>query len=116
VSSQSTGASEVTTDCPSSNGTTYQPSAVTGGSGIYSFTKHCSVDFGTGPLLAEAFVPSFDDCIDTCSNYNYDNSPNATCFSVNFKVSGTRPGNCWIGGSGYELNPNAEFAVAIRER
>jgi len=50
-----------------------------------------------------------------CSNFNYYNNP-AACFTATFDVSGIPPGNCWIGGSGYELVPYTGFAAAVREQ
>jgi len=98
-----------------SNGTTHQPLSPVLSPGIYSFVKYCGFDT-TGLTLAEAFVPSFNDCIDMCSDFNYaSDQSGATCFAVSFLASGTPPGNCWAKPSGSILIPSVGLAAALRQ-
>ena len=114
--SVSTGTSEVTTDCPLSNGTTHQPLTHVGSPGTYTLIQYCGFDT-TGETLAEALVPYFDYCIDMCSDFNYvSGQEGATCFAVSFKASGRRPGNCWPKGSGAELVSSTGLAAALRKQ
>jgi hypothetical protein len=99
-----------------SNGTTHQPLTPVGSPGSYNFIKYCGFDT-TGLTVAEAFVPSFNDCIDMCSDYNYASGQDGTnqCFAVSFLVTGNRPGNCWAKGSGAILVPSTGLAAALRQ-
>ena len=85
----------------------------TGASGMYTFTKYCGFDT-IGATIAEAFVPSFNDCIDMCSNFNYrTGQEGATCFAVSFLVDGRRPGNCFAKGDDATLLASPDVASAL---
>jgi hypothetical protein len=92
--SSAAATASATTDCPGSNGITYTPDNPSGGSGSYKFTKYCSSSFTGGTNIAEAFVSTFDHCIEMCGNYNTWHN-NATCQGVSYLLTGTAPGNCW---------------------
>lgn len=92
-SSSSTSLPTPSTDCPDSNFTTYTPPDVTGGPGNNQFLKYCDQDAG-GDNVAEAYVMSFDLCIDMCSNYNSIHG-NTSCDAVSYLPGGSPPGNCW---------------------
>jgi len=111
LKSASTGTVEATTDCPESNGTTYQPLQPNGGTGIYTFTKYCGFDT-TGTTIAEAFVSSFDYCLDMCSNLNIVNQ-NTNCTAVTYLVQGGPPGNCWAKSPGALLVANGRAATGL---
>lgn len=93
-------------DCPSSNDTSYTSNYAQGTSGTVpstsalNFTKYC--DFSS-PLsqssshtITEAFVYTFDDCIEVCAGYNFWGA-GSNCTVAVYDVSGNRPGNCWVG-------------------
>jgi hypothetical protein len=92
--STSTPTPLITTDCPSSNGTSITPKSPGGNAGKYTFTKHCGFDTN-GTNLVSAFVTSLDTCIALCSNWNYQQTRGDRCNSVSFNVKGIAPGNCW---------------------
>lgn len=61
-------------------------------------------------------MPSFNDCIDMCSDFNYASAQDgANCFAVSFLVSGNHPGNCWANDSGAILVPSTGLAAALRQ-
>lgn len=49
---------------------------------------------GGNGVVTEAFVPSFNDYVDTCSNFNYWGHTK-NCTAVTFLLDGASPGNCW---------------------
>ena len=63
-----------------------------------TFIKFCGLDVD-GVNLAEAFVPSFTECISICSNWNYHvyykGLSNVMCTVAAFLLNGVPPGNCW---------------------
>ncbi|PSK34245.1 hypothetical protein B9Z65_8571 [Elsinoe australis] len=89
-------------DCPQSNNTVYttRPLSSSSDSPTYNYTKHCDLD---SPLsqngartLSEAFVYSFNDCIQVCASLNFwQNAQN--CTSAVFVLDGQRPANCFVG-------------------
>lgn len=92
-----------TSDCPGSNKQKYTPNGAGGGTGDYAFTKNCAMQLVTAGMdITEAFVPSFDLCIDMCFSWNYyeyasDDHPGAhKCVAAVFRPGGKPPGNCWI--------------------
>src|SRR5437016_5166536 len=93
-SATSNPTSLVTTDCPSSNGTSFTPKSPGGNAGKYTFIKRCGFDTD-GKDLIEAFVPDLDTCIALCSNWNYFQTGGDKCTSASFNVRGSPPGNCW---------------------
>lgn len=101
-----TGTIETTTDCPESEGVKYTPNSPAGQPGVNTFTKHCGINLDQvhEHVYAEIYVPSFNHCIQACSNYNYDTKPNTnqTCVVALFQLSGTPPANCWITGTGVQ--------------
>lgn len=95
-------------DCPKSNFTRYTSNYASGSSGTVpsgaklNFTKYCDLE---NPLigirqntqtLSEAFVYSFNDCIEVCAAYNFWGA-SANCTVAVYQVNGSRPGNCWVG-------------------
>jgi hypothetical protein len=97
-SSTPTTRPQPTSDCPGSNGTTYN-SAYLGGtspgppSAGLRFTKFCSsshagVDIGSG------FFQTFDECIELCASLNYW-AENKVCKMAVFEPTGKFPANCW---------------------
>ncbi|PNS14215.1 hypothetical protein CAC42_6728 [Sphaceloma murrayae] len=92
----------VLNDCPQSNNTLYttKPISSVDNSPRYNYTKHCNLD---SPLsqngartLSEAFVYSFNDCIQVCASLNFwQGSEN--CTAAVFMVDGLRPANCFVG-------------------
>jgi hypothetical protein len=89
------------TDCPNSNGTTYTSLFAQGkdgtpapGAGL-TFQKYCNLGFPGGMIkLAEAWVYSFNDCIELCASINFW-AGNSSCQGANYWLAGTKPGNCW---------------------
>lgn len=55
------------------------------------------MDFGFNDIT-EAYVLTFDNCIDMCSSWNYYNTGGVQCAGVVFQYGdgGQPPGNCWI--------------------
>ncbi|KAI0413179.1 hypothetical protein F5X98DRAFT_378985 [Xylaria grammica] len=108
------------TDCPSSNRTTYTSRFGTGGDGAVTpamgltFRKLCAVD-RTAANVAQATVASFDLCIEVCASLNFWANSAAACTAVAYAVGN---GACWASNatlstrlndaiSGAELIPNA---------
>ncbi|GAW23008.1 hypothetical protein ANO14919_125550 [Xylariales sp. No.14919] len=108
------------TDCPSSNRTTYTSRFSTGGDGAVTpamgltFRKLCAVD-RTATNVAQATVASFDLCIEVCASLNFWANSAAACTAVAYAVGN---GACWASNatlstrqndaiSGAELIPNA---------
>jgi len=98
------------TDCPSSNNTLYTSAFESGTSGTVSasaglnFTKRCdlsnplaAIDLDA-KIISEAFVYTFNDCIEVCASYNFW-SRSADCSLAVYQTGGGRPGNCWVGSS-----------------
>ncbi|KAK4502591.1 hypothetical protein PRZ48_006017 [Zasmidium cellare] len=107
-----------TRDCPGSDGQTYTPFQPSGGQGQYTFTKDCEKNWAEGKWdITQAFVQSFDLCIDMCSSWNYFDHPGGEkCAGVVFQASGAPPGNCWIKNSslvrnGLEQSDNTDIAL-----
>lgn len=50
-------------------------------------------------MLVESFVPSFNECMSACSNWNYHmyrkGFSDVKCTVAVFGFHGTSPGNCW---------------------
>ena len=88
----------ISTDCPTSSGTSYTSPAYFGGPGVYTFAKTCGSNTG-GIDLISAFTPDFNTCIDLCSNWNYKiyetGLSGVRCTSAVFLVGGSPPNNCW---------------------
>jgi hypothetical protein len=66
-----------------------------------TFILHCGLESpitsATGAAtLSEAFVYTFDDCIELCASLNFW-AGNANCSFAAYDVNGSRPGNCWVG-------------------
>jgi hypothetical protein len=87
-----------TSDCPGSNGETYN-SAYLGGTGPVPpsaglrFTKFCSSSH-PGDNIGSGFFQTFDECIELCSSLNYW-AKNKGCKSVDYEPTGKFPANCW---------------------
>ncbi|KAI0530294.1 hypothetical protein GGR58DRAFT_493834, partial [Xylaria digitata] len=104
------------TDCPSSNRTTYTSRFSTGGDGPttpemgLTFQKLCSVDH-EAVHIAQVTVASFDLCIEACASFNFW-ANNAACTSVAYAV---RNGACWVSNStiSTQLNNGISGAVLI---
>jgi len=101
VSSASSAASSAAiamTDCPSSNGSTYQsvfasfygtPAAEAG----LTFIMQCSTETAA-TNIAQAYFTNFNDCIELCASMNYWNQ-DRNCAGVSFHLEMDPPGNCW---------------------
>lgn len=107
-----------TRDCPGSNGETYTPYAADGGTGQYTFVKNCNKNSPATWDITEAFVQTFELCIDMCSSWNYyeylsDDHPNAQkCVAAVFLAGGAPPGNCWIKNSSLTTNSLVQSTTA----
>ncbi|KAF1349997.1 hypothetical protein BDV97DRAFT_295806, partial [Delphinella strobiligena] len=98
-------------DCPACNDTTYSSTY----SAALTFTKHCNVE---SPLsdtalsvtnITEAFVYTFDDCIEICAGYNhYSSSQN--CTVAIYAPTARRPADCWIAKA--DLNDTRTLTMA----
>ncbi|KAM3086363.1 hypothetical protein ACMFMG_000498 [Clarireedia jacksonii] len=64
--------------CPANNGTTYT-------SGAYTYIRICGLDF-VGADIQNAFEPSFEACMDSCTAYNTAHTDNATCIGVSYDI------------------------------
>ena len=92
--------------CPDANNTVYtssQADRTSDSTAGLTFTRYCDVasplDGNTkASTLSEAFVYSFDDCIELCASLNYW-ANEANCTVAVYDVKGSRPGNCWVGKS-----------------
>lgn len=101
----------VLNDCPQSNNTVFTASAASSSSSIPSnFIRHCGL---ASPLaeegaktLSQAFVYSFDDCIDVCAGMNYWGG-NDTCNVAAFAFDASRPANCFVGFANISKGPSA---------
>jgi hypothetical protein len=85
------------------------------------FTRYCDFEspldgVTSASTLSEAFVYSFDDCIEVCASLNYWAS-DKNCTVAVYDVKGSRPGNCWVGRSEgvsiADLREKDGMAVAI---
>ncbi|GAB7353634.1 hypothetical protein MBLNU459_g4047t1 [Dothideomycetes sp. NU459] len=134
ASSTTTTAAAVTptytpiSDCPASNDTSYTSTYASGSSGTVpsgsglNFTKYCdtaSPFSGTAfsaKLISQAFVYTFDDCVEICAGYNFYAS-SSNCTVAVYEVGGSRPGNCQVGyakvGSHSDLDAKKGTAVAL---
>jgi len=101
-------------DCPSSDDTTYTSPQVN--SDDITFIKYCDLSnpltilgfFGT--IYTQAYVYTFDDCIELCIGYNsWAKEPN--CSIAVYQPAASRPANCWIGKT--EVNSTVFTALAI---
>lgn len=113
------------TDCPTSNDTSYISTYSTSSSSSgLNFTKYCgtasplsSTGF-SAKTIAQAFVYTFDDCIEICAGYNHYAS-NSNCTVAVYEVGGSRPGNCQVGyatiASHNDLAAKSGTAVALLE-
>ena len=100
-----------TTDCPESNGTSYDSLFSTGSSGgvptgagnSLSLERFCDLDVtnNLGENLAEAVVYTLADCIELCASYNFwRNCGNCTVAAYRV-TNAASPGNFWVStGSG----------------
>ncbi|KAF2153273.1 hypothetical protein K461DRAFT_138171 [Myriangium duriaei CBS 260.36] len=100
----------VLNDCPQSNNTVYTASAASSSSERSLFTKYCNM---ASPLanqgsktLSQAFVYSFDDCVDVCAGMNYWGG-NTTCNVAAFVYGAARPANCYVGFANISSDPGA---------
>ncbi|PMD35004.1 hypothetical protein L207DRAFT_534262 [Hyaloscypha variabilis F] len=88
-----------TSDCVTTNGTTYSSLFLSGDEEIVppnaglKFTKLCGTK-QVGFNLAFAYVPTFEACIELCASLNFWNQ-NKNCLSATYKVTSPMPGNCW---------------------
>jgi len=87
-------------DCPSSDDTTYT-SPQSDASNI-TFIKYCNLSnpltvLGfSGAIYTQAYVYTFDDCIEMCIGYNQW-AGDAACQIAVYQATALRPANCWIG-------------------
>lgn len=101
-------------DCPASNVTDYTSDYAKGTSGAVpstsalNFTKYCGFDSpfvdNTANIITEAFVYTFDDCIEVCAGYNFWGA-GSNCTVAVYTPTTSRPGNCWVGNSDVD-NPD----------
>ena len=88
-----------TSDCPGSNGTTYNSAYLAGGHGSVPpgaglrFVKICSAGH-PGDNVGSGFFRTFDECIELCASLNYW-AANKGCKTVDYEATGTFPTNCW---------------------
>jgi hypothetical protein len=105
-----------TSDCAGSNGTTYSSLFLDGASGVVppsaglTFIKQCGIE-QYGFILAQAYVFTFEACIELCAALNFLNH-NKNCLGVTYMVTGIMPGNCWARNVS-TANVNAEFDSAV---
>ncbi|KAF2966311.1 hypothetical protein GQX73_g7259 [Xylaria multiplex] len=102
------------TDCPSSNRTTYTSRFSKGGDGPttpemgLTFEKLCSVDH-QAVHIAQVTVASFDLCIEVCASFNFW-ANNAACTSVAYAVGN---GACWVSNSTISTRLNNGISGAV---
>lgn len=71
--------------------------------------------------ITEAYLTTFDSCIDMCSSWNYYNVGGVQCRGVVFQYgeSGAPPGNCWIKNSSgvpsFVSNRNSDVALPLTD-
>lgn len=110
-------------DCPASNNTSFASAYAKNDSGsAIKFTKYCGAASPlSDPVLSiknitEAYVYTFDDCIEICAGYNYYGSGSACTVAV-YNASASRPADCWVGtvdlGGISSLDATKDMAVAL---
>lgn len=86
-----------------------------------NFTTYCDVEspltsLSSASTLSQAFVYSFDDCIEICASVNFW-SRSSNCSVAVYEPKASRPANCWVGEAdrvGYgELKEVVGVEVAI---
>jgi hypothetical protein len=116
--------------CPDANNTSYTSTYAetheisdSANTANLTFTLHCDLESpitssSGAATLSEAFVYSFDDCIELCASLNFW-AGNANCSFAAYDVKGSRPGNCWVGKKDGltvgDLKEKDGIAVAILE-